>query len=273
MIKRLFFDIETSYCQGWFWKPAYETQITYDQVLKDSAIICICYKWAGGKKTYSLQWDKGSDKAMMKKFYEIICAADEIIGHNGDKYDLRWVRTRFLKHGFKSVPKFKSIDTLKISRSMFLFKSNRLDNIGKELGFGGKKDTGGIELWHDIIQRNSKTAMNKMVSYCKRDVELLEKVYNNISGFTEPKTHAAVHSGNYKWDCPHCASSMVKSKGSITSSVGVVQYRMLCNGCKRYFRISNSVFVKRKEHLIKEQIKELNRKNDAKMKSNILTLE
>ena len=34
--KILFFDIETSYCQGWFWRPGYKLSIDYNQVDRKS---------------------------------------------------------------------------------------------------------------------------------------------------------------------------------------------------------------------------------------------
>lgn len=234
-IKRLYFDIETSYCTGWFWRPSFKTSISYDQVLQQAKIICICYKWSGSEKIHSLKWDKGCDKILAKKFATILMEADEVIGHNSDKFDLKWVRTRVLFHGAKSLPEFKSIDTLKISRAKFNFPSNRLDAIGKYLGFGGKKDTGGIQLWHDIIQRNSAKAMNEMVEYCKRDVGLLEKVFLKLEKFAPPKTHAAVFNGGHKADCPNCGSNQTSITQTRYSAKGTKVHSMKCKSCNGYF--------------------------------------
>lgn len=244
--KRLFFDIETSYCEGWFWRPQFKTNITYDQVLKESKIICICYKWEGSDKIYSLKWDKGCDKELIKKFIEVLLEADEVCGHNSDKFDLKWVRTRCLVHGTKSLPEFKSIDTLKISRQKFNFPSNRLDAIGKYLGFGGKKDTGGIQLWHDIIQKNSARAMKEMVDYCKRDVELLEKVYLKLEGYAKPKTHIGRFMGEDSCSCPQCGNIDTRIKDRKISATGTVSVIMHCfKGCKKYFNVSLKTYNNR----------------------------
>jgi DNA polymerase elongation subunit (family B) len=246
--KRLFFDIETSYMIGWFWQPSFKTSIGYEQVIKDSAIICICYKWQGSDKVHHLTWDKGDDTTMMDKFYKVIEDADEVVTHNGDKFDIKWIRTRFLLHGYSSMPELKSIDTLKISRSKFKFQSNRLDAIGKQLGFGGKKDTGGIQLWHDIIQRNSRKAMNDMVAYCKRDVELLEKVFLKLEGFAKPKTHLAVFSGGDKADCPYCGSEHIGIKERTVSSAGQIKCRMYCFDCVKTYTIPIKVYNEWNKH-------------------------
>lgn len=239
--KRLFFDIETSYCVGWFWRPSFKTSISYDQIIKESAIICICYKWQGSDKIHSLKWDKGDDKGIIKKFSEILLDADEVVGHNSDKFDLKWVRTRCLVSGIKSLPEFKSIDTLKISRQKFNFPSNRLDAIGKYLGFGGKKDTGGIQLWHDIIQKNSTKAMGEMISYCKRDVELLEKVFLKLEGYSKHKTHL----GDESRDCPYCGSDNTGLNNRVVSASGGIKCRMKCHDCSKYFSISLRSFNNR----------------------------
>jgi len=236
----MFFDIETSYCQGWFWQPSFNTQITYDQIIKDSAIICICWKWEGSKKVHHLEWNKGDDKRMINKFVKELAEADEVIGHNGDRFDLKWVRTRLLFHGHKSIPEIRSIDTLKISRNKFKFPSNRLDAIGKYLGLGGKMDTGGIQLWHDIIQKNSKAAMAKMVKYCKRDVVLLEEVYKKLEGFTKHKTHIGIQEGNSPCSCPSCANEKTHMKRRFVSPTGTIKVQLRCSNpeCKRFFLVS-----------------------------------
>lgn len=243
--KRLFFDIETSYCTGWFWRPSFKTSISYDQVLNNSAIICICYKWQGSDKIHSLKWDKGNDKEMIKKFVDVLLDADEVVGHNSDKFDLKWVRTRCLMAGVKSLPDFKSIDTLKISRSKFNFPSNRLDAIGKYLGFGGKKDTGGIQLWHDIIQKNSTRAMGEMIAYCKRDVDLLEKVYLKLEGYSKPKTHIGMDGGESSCSCPQCGSDKTGLNKRTIGVTGNVKCIMKCHDCSKYFSISLRAFNNR----------------------------
>lgn len=245
-MRRLFFDIETSYMQGWFWRPSYKTQITYEQVLKDSAIICICYKWQGSDKIHYLQWDKGNDKEMMDKFFKVIEQADEVVAHNGDYFDIKWIRTRFLIHGYSSMPHIKSIDTLQIARTKFNFQSNRLDAISKQIGIGGKLETGGIQLWHDIIQRNSTKAMKLMIDYCKKDVELLEKVYLKLEGFAKPKTHIGINSGGSdKCDCPYCGEHKTHMIKREVSASGEVKPQMRCTQCNKYFYTTLKAYTER----------------------------
>ena len=128
--KRLFFDIETSPNIGFFWSAGYKLNIPYSNIIKERAIICICYKWEGDDKVYSLNWDNNQDdKKMLEKFMVVANEATELVGHNGDRFDLPWIRTRCLYHRIPVFPTYTTIDTLKHSRSKFRFNSNRLDYI------------------------------------------------------------------------------------------------------------------------------------------------
>lgn len=241
--KRLFFDVETSYCTGWFWRPSYKTSISYNQIFQESKIICICYKFEGDKDVSYLTWDKGCDKKMMDKFFKIINEADECISHNGNNFDVKWIRTRFLTHGYTSMPEIKSIDTLRMARTKFKFNSNKLNDIGITLGLGKKIDTGGIDLWHDIILRNDKIALKKMVEYCQQDVILLEKIFLKIKGFSPVRTHRAVQIDGERYDCPECTSINVFLQNTRTTSFGVLQRQMCCKDCGTYYKISNKSYM------------------------------
>jgi uncharacterized protein YprB with RNaseH-like and TPR domain len=247
--KRLFFDIETSPNIGMFWTAGYKLNIGHDNIIKERAIICICYKWEGDEKVYSLTWDNDQDdKKMLEKFVVIANEADELVGHNGDKYDLAWVRTRCLFHGISMFPNYVTIDTLKQARSKFRFNSNKLDYIGKFLGLGEKIHTS-FDLWKDIVLNKDKQALEDMVTYCKGDVELLEKIYNKMSSYFPHKTHLGVTEGEGKASCPGCASTnMVYSRKRI-SALGTFRIQLQCKDCGKYHTVSNRVY----EQMITEQ--------------------
>ena len=113
---------------------------------------------------------------MLQEFIKVANEADEMVGHNGDKFDLTWIRTRCLFHGIEMFPKYATIDTLKQARSKFKFNSNRLDYIASFLGIGKKIETK-FGLWKSILLDKDKEAMKLMIEYCKGDVKLLEEVF------------------------------------------------------------------------------------------------
>ena len=232
--KRLFFDIETSPNIGLFWEAGYKKNIDYSNIIKERAIICICYKWEDSKEVGFLTWDsKQCDKKMLQKFIEICNQADELVGHNGDKFDLAWIRTRCLFHKITMFPVYTTIDTLKLSRSKFKFNSNKLDYIAKYLGMGEKIKTE-FGLWKDIVLNKDKEAMSKMIKYCQQDVKLLEKVYKELSTHIFAKTHYGVIFGEDRGSCPECGSDDIIRMCNRVSVSGVKKIQFQCKTCHKF---------------------------------------
>lgn len=236
-IKRLYFDIETSPNVGLFWSAGYKQNIDYENIIKERAIICICFKWEGEKTVHSLTWDKDQDdKKMLEKFMKIANEADELVGHNGDKFDLPWIRTRCLYHRISAFPNYVTIDTLKAARAKFRFNSNRLDYIGTYLGIGKKiKTTFG--LWKSIVLGRDAKALEKMVHYCKGDVVLLEKIFQRMKNHLGAKTHCGVLNGLEKGSCPECGSESVVRHKLRVSAAGVKKLQLQCNDCGKYHSV------------------------------------
>jgi len=231
--KRLYFDLESSPNIGFFWQSGYKLNIGPQNIIKERAIICICYKWEDDKETKFLTWDsKQSDKKMLQEFAKVMNSADELVGHNGDKFDLAWVRTRCLFHGIEVFPKYTTIDTLKVARSKFKFNSNKLDYIATFLGIGHKIKTD-FSLWTDIVLHKDKVAMDKMVKYCIMDVILLEKVHKKLSQHIEPKTHFGVIFGADRGSCPECGSDEIVINNRRTSATGTKYVQFKCKTCNK----------------------------------------
>ena len=232
--KRLFFDIETSPNIGLFWEAGYKKNIDYSNIIKERAIICICYKWEDSKEIGYLTWDsKQCDKKMLLKFIEIANSADEMVGHNGDRFDLAWIRTRCLFHRINVFPVYTTIDTLKLSRSKFKFNSNKLDYIAKYLGMGEKIKTE-FGLWKAIVLNKDKEAMAKMVKYCQQDVKLLENVYKELSVHISHKTHYGVIFGEDRGSCPECGSDEIVRMCNRVTASGVKKIQFQCKTCNKY---------------------------------------
>ena len=240
-IKRLIFDIEVSPCVGFFWKPSYKVSLSHDNIIHEGAIMCICWKWEHAKKVHHVEWEKGDDRRCIEEFLPVAEEADELIAHNGDKFDVQWINTRALKHDLGPVPIWKTVDTLSIARRRFRFNSNRLDYLGKFL-FGAGKIHTSFDMWKDIVLKNCSKSMKDMVKYCKQDVLLLEKVWHALQPYHTSKTHVGVLMGNEKWSCPDTGSeNVVKQKTRISAS-GMVQHQMQSNETGKYYTISNKAF-------------------------------
>ena len=239
-VKRLFWDIETSPNIGFFWQAGYKVNIPPDNIIREKAIICICYKWEGSDRVYSLTWDDGDDEAMIQTFAAIMEAADELVAHNGDRFDLKWFNSKCLKHGIAPPLQPKTVDTLVIAKRRFYLNSNRLDYLGKLLFGEGKVHTS-FDMWKQITLHNDPKALKKMVEYCKADVRLLERIYNDVIGYHEPKTHAGVMVGLPRWTCAHCASDSMRRKKHRVTARGTIQHSMVCKDCHKHSTINDAV--------------------------------
>lgn len=167
--------------------------------------------------------------------------ADECVAHNGDKFDIKWVRTRCAYHNINYPDKIDSFDTLKKARKQFKLNSNKLDYIAKFFKLGEKKDTGGFQLWVDVIN-NDKNALQKMVEYCEQDVLILEKVFHKIYQYSEVNLHTGVVYGDERWTCPKCGSSKIKNNGVRVTKTGMSRQRLKCKTCSANWTVSEALY-------------------------------
>ena len=242
-IKRLFFDIETSPMIVYSWRTGYKLNIGTDNIIQDWKIICISYKWEHEDKVKNLTWDENQcDKKMLVDFIKIANEADEIIAHNGDRFDIKKVRTRCIYHRIPMFPKYRTLDTLKKARTNFTFNSNRLDYIAKYLGVGAKLEHEGFQMWVKCLQGDKK-ALKEMVKYCDMDIVVLEDVYLTLQNYVTNNTHVGTHNGGMKHSCPNCGSedNIQLLKNDFTAK-GTIKRVVECGTCNYVYNITNSAY-------------------------------
>ena len=242
-IKRLFFDIETSPNVVYSWRIGYNLTLTPDNIIDERKIICISYKWEDSDKIYSLKWDKNQcDKQMLIDFIEQANQADELIAHNGDRFDIKWIRTRCIFHRIPMFPQYKTLDTLKKAKNGFNFNSNKLDYIAQFLGVGAKVKHSGFDMWKKVM-KNDPEAMDEMVNYCEGDIIVLEDVYFTMQNYIKTNTHNGVINNNLKYSCPSCGSEYSELIKNNVTALGTIKRLMECNDCDYNFEISNSSYI------------------------------
>lgn len=241
--KRLFFDLETSPNVVYSWRIGWNITVPPEAIIKERAIISVAYKWEGEDKVNVITWDENQcDKNLLQQFVDILHTADEVVAHNGKKFDEKWLRTRCIYHGIKTFPKYKSLDTLSKAKSGFNFNSNKLDYIAKFLKVGAKLPHSGFDMWRKIIEDKDKDALLEMCEYNKVDVVVLEDVYHAMQSYINPETHTGVVLGKEKYSCPQCGSENVILYKNTVTAKGTIQRTMQCLDCGSFFNISNTAY-------------------------------
>lgn len=235
----LLYDIETSLQLVSVFQLKHNDYIDPDNIVQERYVISVCYKWLGENTIYAISLlddpnrfakDPHDDTFVVKEFHKILSTADCVITHNGDQFDHKYLRTRMLARNLPPLPPLTSIDTYKIAKSHFLFNANRLDYLGKFLGFGGKKQTA-KGLWLRVLN-GDKSAIREMVTYNKHDVVLLEKVFMKL------RPYAANHINRQLFGlegCPRCGSKHVQSRG-VHKAISRTYRRYCCMDCGGWFR-------------------------------------
>jgi hypothetical protein len=245
--KRLFYDIETSFCEGHFWRAGWNQTILPHQIIKYAQIISVSWKWEGLDKVHHLDWGlkKQCDKKLVKKFIKELDKADQIVAHNGDRFDIKWIRTRALFHGLEMRNDYKSIDTLKLCKKYLTLPSNKLSEVAKYFNVQQKRDAGGIDTWINIIFNKDKKALEHMHYYCDGDVETLEQVYKKLSPYIKRSFNYSVLKGDEKFKCPECGN-LPHYKYKYTTVAGTVQHHLQCSDreeCKTLFKVNNKTYM------------------------------
>lgn len=250
-IKRLFFDIETSYYIARLWRIGRVKYVGPEAIKKEKEIICISYKWQYEDKVHTLDWRMG-EKAMLKEFIKIMGEAHELVAHNADRFDIKELRTRCIKHGVLMFPTYRTLDTLKKTRTFFNFASNKLDYVGKYLNTGKKLDHEGFDLWVKVVEDKDEDALERMIRYCEQDVILLEDTFFVLNPYINHNNNFSVLTGYDKWHCPECTSGDVEMFRTYSTAMGVIRRKMKCNNCKKQYRISNKTYMHMLESVISE---------------------
>lgn len=240
--KILTFDIETSYNIVKAFRLG-RTYLNHTSVIEERKIISIAYKWLHEDEAHVLSWDKDKDdKKLLEEFIPVLNGADEIVGHNIDRYDIPFILARAIYHRIPALAKYKTFDTCKVARRRFGFNSNKLDFIAEFLGYGRKKEHAGISMWDDIILRDDREALDEMIDYNIHDVILTEKIYLDLKNYCEAGVHHTVLNGGDKHACPECASEEAELLKTFVTKAGTKSRLMLCE-CGTQFKLSDKVYT------------------------------
>lgn len=232
-MKILLLDIETAPNKVYAW-GLWGQNIAISQIVEPGYTICFAAKWSDRKKVYFNSVHKSSAEVMVKEMHSLLSEADAIITYNGNKFDLPTMNREFVSFGIDPPEPYKSIDLYRTVRKQFRFVSNKLDYVCQQLGLGSKVEHTGMQLWKDCMDGCPK-AWKLMERYNKRDVTILESLYEKLLPWIDTHPHHALYLDDDAPICRNCGSDRIIKEGYAYTNLGKYQ-QYSCKTCGRWGR-------------------------------------
>lgn len=232
----LLLDIETLPGEYYLWNPKQEYAHPEFQK-KDRSISCWAAKWLFepeiiGEAVSPKEAVLRQDGSILGGIWKLVDEAQVVITQNGIRFDMPILKGRWLKHGYKPPSHYKNVDTLVEARK-FGFTYNRLDELGQAFGIGKKLDMrfSDFKACIEGSEKERKTALDKMLTYCKRDVApLLEDVYLHMLPWMENHPNMNIFTEHDGEVCRNCSSTNLSWNEEYQTPQGLwIGWR--CNSC------------------------------------------
>lgn len=233
------FDIEVSPALGFFYPPTWETGIL--KIEDRQRLMSFAWQVVGEKKLHSMclydtdsyDFDPKDDELLTVELHKVMAEADILLGQNSDNFDIKMANYFFIMNGLEPIAPTKSIDTKKIAKRYFRFANNTLDNLGEELGIGGKTKVKHSDIWQDCFLKGDAKMWRMMRKYNENDVRITTEIYLKMRAFMHQHPSLSRISGEW-YSCPRCGSHSFRLKAyRTTNTARYHQYQ--CNECFGFF--------------------------------------
>lgn len=235
-MKILALDIETRPALVYAW-GLFDQTIGLNQVKEPSEVICFAAKFIGEPsrkmRFHSVQRD--GKQQMLEAAYALLDEADVVLHYNGTKFDIPHLNREFVEAGLTPPSPYAQIDLYLATRRQFKFLSNKLEHVSRQLGLDGKIKHEGFDLW-TACMAGDELAWKRMERYNRRDVVLLEQLYEALRPWLPNHPNAALIDGEHH-ACPRCKSTNLHRRGWHYTKVSAFQ-QWQCNDCGSYSRSS-----------------------------------
>lgn len=243
--KVLLFDIETSPMHVRVW-GLHKQSIPMENIVESWFVISWAGKWLYGDKIFGdvvtpEEAIDRNDKRIVKSIWDIFEEADIVIAHNGDRFDIRKLNTRWIIHGMIPPSPYQSIDTLKAARR-FSFPSNKLDYLSKLFHNKGKIKTN-YSLWTKC-EAGDAGALAEMFAYNKEDVAILEEVYLTLRPWIKSHPNLSLYMEPDKHICTNCGSEAVVPIGDFWYTPAGKFKAIRCANCGAIGRLPQNMINK-----------------------------
>lgn len=261
MPRVLYFDLETRMAtveKQVYSLKNYSQYENYKNVKEPVKIVCMAWQWAHESHVQSVSVlndperfanDPTDDTYVIGILLSLIEKADCVIAHNGDKFDLRMLRTRAIELGFKPFVEPASIDTLKIARKEFMFLSNSLGYLAKTLGVDEQK--GQAPSWEDVW-KSDPDVIRECARYCRQDIRTLREVAKILVPWRKNGVDLGrfVHGLEPEICCRNCGSLNIKMLTNTVKKNRSEYQAVKCKDCHSVFGVGKNLV---KRHLARSQ--------------------
>jgi RNase_H superfamily len=239
----LLLDVETAPIEAYVW-ALWDQNVGLNQIKNEWSILSYAAKWLDGKRVmYADTGGRGAenvrdDKPLMGPLWELLDAADIVVGQNARRFDVKKINARLLMHGYGPYSPIRIIDTLSVAKKHFAFTSNKLEWQSKYLTDSPKskhKKFEGFELWAQCLKDNP-AAWLEMRRYNKQDVVALEKLYLKQRPWIAGHPSVTVHIDPTTPSCPSCGSTRMQRRGVSVVRAGGSYPRLQCQSCGSWSR-------------------------------------
>lgn len=245
----LIVDIETSPLRAYVWRR-WKQNIYLDQTISEWFMICWAAKWLGDEDIMSdcitpREVKHEDDARITRSLWGLLEEADIVIAHNGKKFDIPKMNSRFILNGLPPTSPYKQIDTKEVAARQFGFSSNKLDALAGYFDIEHKDDTD-FKLWVDCIE-GKQDALDYMLKYNEKDVIILEKVYLKLRPWIKAHPNVAVYQESDQKACSSCGSlKMVEDEHFYYTNVN--KYKLYrCEDCGAFSRVRTTAYPKDKK--------------------------
>ena len=112
---------------------------------------------------------------------------DKLVTYYGTWFDLPFIRTRALKWNLNEFPVYglvQHVDVYYIVKTKLNMHRRSLEAVARHLGISGKTHVSG-ELWTKAAIHGDEKALGYINDHNKKDVIVLEKVYNKLKHYSK----------------------------------------------------------------------------------------
>lgn len=224
-----------------FWDTEWSPHVTYtwtqrpkyipnEMLVEDARLLCYGVR-DYERKTTRVVDERSGRVEMLTSLRDWLSDRDVVVSYNGASFDTKKVNSEFMREGIAPPAPYKEVDLYRVVKKHSTFYSGKLGFIADRVIGDSKVDTGGFELWRQVLAGDEK-AWRKFRSYQKQDVDLLVDMYEELKPWIR-MPHPVTNSDTLV--CRNCGSDNYQRRGVARSLQGEYP-RYQCLDCATWFR-------------------------------------